>query len=149
MVKRIWHSSIFHSLVLVLCSFYWLRKDSSSVSLEKMQVLFPFHCIWILNVSSQSHVIIFLVFFFTLRAGIGFDKAQLFPQLTGYVFGFNWALFSSAQMKSTWKKPYTWIWSATELDNHTLICPEPEDWKERFLNLFREDLNWMFLLVII
>lgn len=65
-------------------------------------------------------------------------KAQLFPQLTGYVFGFNWAPFSSAQMESTWKKPCTWFWSATELlsYNYTLKCPEPEDRKQRFLILF-------------
>lgn len=80
------------------------------------------------------------VFLSSQEQGSALTKAQLFPQLTGYVFGFNWAPFSSAQMESTWKKPCTWFWSATELPsyNYTLKCPEPEDRKERFLNIFRE-----------
>ncbi len=115
--------------VLVLCSFYWFRKDSSLVSEENTWfVSFSVHlnprCVF--TVSGNR----LLVFFFTLRAGIGYDKAQLFPQLTGYVFGFNWAPFSSAQMESTWKKPCTWIWSATETPTFT----EPEDWEERCLS---------------
>ncbi len=59
------------------------------MSEEKMHDLFPSQCM--LNPQcvftvSGNHL---LVLFFTLRAGIGYDKAQLFPQLTGYVFGFN------------------------------------------------------------
>jgi len=87
--------------VLVLRSFYWFTNDSSSVWEENT------FC-FVLDASESPvcfhrlRLIISLVFSFLVRAGICFDKAQLFPQLTGYVFAFNWAPFSSAQMESTW-----------------------------------------------
>lgn len=64
--------------VLVLCSFDWFRKDSSSVSEEKMHDLFPSQCIWILGVSSQSQVIVYLCFSLLSEQELAMTKLSSF-----------------------------------------------------------------------